>query len=96
MGLDNIAPIDRSKIPPEVGYLEQADSTAWMAMYALNLLEISLRLALVDEAFEDVATKFFEHFLAIAHAANTSGLWDEEDGFFYDRLVHAVRVRPGR
>ena len=86
MGLDNIAPIDRSKIPPETGYLEQADSTAWMAMYALDLLEISLRLALVNDAFEDVATKFFEHFLAIAHAANTSGLWDEEDGFFYDVL----------
>ena len=86
MGLDNIAPIDRSAIPPETGYLEQADSTAWMAMYALNLLEIALRLALEDRAFEDVATKFFEHFLAIAHAANTAGLWDDSDGFFYDVL----------
>jgi hypothetical protein len=86
MGLDNIAPIDRSKIPPEIGYLEQADSTAWMAMYALDLFEMSIRLAMHDRAFEDVATKFFEHFLAIAHAAATSGLWNEEDGFFYDVL----------
>ena len=86
MGLDNIAPIDRSKIRPETGYLEQADSTAWMAMYALDLLEIAMRLALEDRAFEDVATKFFEHFLAIAHAANNSGLWDDTDGFFYDVL----------
>ena len=86
MGLDNIAPIDRSKIPPETGYLEQADSTAWMAMYALDLLEMALRLAAAGPAFEDVATKFFEHFLAIAFAADNSGLWDEEDGYFYDVL----------
>ncbi len=86
MGLDNIAPIDRSAIPPETGYLEQADSTAWMAKYALDLLEMALRLAMQDHAFEDVATKFFEHFLSIAHAAGSSGLWDEQDGYFYDVL----------
>jgi hypothetical protein len=86
MGLDNIAPIDRSTFPPSAGYLEQADSTAWMAMYALDLLEIALRLALHDNAFEDVATKFFEHFLAIAYAADSSRLWDETDAFYYDVL----------
>jgi hypothetical protein len=86
MGLDNIAPIDRSTIPPDLGYLEQADSTAWMAMYALDLLAMAVRLALNDRSYEDVAVKFFEHFLAIAHAANTAGLWDEEDAYFYDIL----------
>jgi hypothetical protein len=86
LGLDNIAPIDRSKIPPDLGYLEQADSTAWMAMYALDLLAMAVRLALHDRSFEDVAVKFFEHFLAIAYAANTAGLWDEEDAYFYDVL----------
>jgi hypothetical protein len=86
MGLDNIAPLDRSKVPPELGYLEQADSTAWMAMYALHLLEMALVLALNDESYEDVATKFFEHYLAIAGAVQTSGLWDETDGYFYDVL----------
>ena len=86
MGLDNIAPIDRSTLPPELGYLEQADSTAWMAMYALDLLEMALRLAVQDRSYEDVATKFFEHFLAIAGAANSAGLWDAQDRFFYDVL----------
>ncbi|WP_188676764.1 MGH1-like glycoside hydrolase domain-containing protein [Subtercola lobariae] len=86
MGLDNIAPLDRSKLPPEVGYLEQADSTAWMAMYALDLLNIALRLAGNERSYEDVATKFIEHFLQIANSANATGLWDEEDAFFYDVL----------
>jgi hypothetical protein len=86
MGLDNIAPIDRSTFPPSTGYLEQADSTAWMAMYALDMLELALRVALRDPAFEDVATKFLEHFLAIAHAADEGSLWDKEDGYFYDTL----------
>jgi hypothetical protein len=86
LGLDNIAPIDRSKIPPDLGYLEQADSTAWMAMYALDLLAMAVTLALHDRSFEDVAVKFLEHFLAIAHAANTAGLWNEEDAYFYDVL----------
>ena len=86
MGLDNISPLDRSALPPEVGYLEQADSTAWMAMYALDLLDMALRLARHDRAYEDVATKFFEHFLTIAGAANTAVLWDEQDAYFYDVL----------
>ena len=86
MGLDNIAPIDRSKIPADLGYLEQADSTAWMAMYALDLLAMAVRLALHDRSYEDVAVKFFEHFLAIANAANNAGLWDEDDAYFYDVL----------
>jgi len=86
MGLDNISPLDRSTLPPSVGYLEQADSTAWMAMYALDLLDIALRLADHDRAYEDVATKFFEHFLTIAGAANTGSMWDEQDAFYYDVL----------
>ncbi len=86
MGLDNISPIDRSSFPPELGYLEQADSTAWMATYALDLLDMSLRLALHDHAYEDAATKFFEHFHAIAFAADNAGLWDPGDAFYYDVL----------
>ncbi|MEO7147246.1 MAG: glucosidase, partial [Terrimesophilobacter sp.] len=86
LGLDNIAPLNRSTLPPEVGYLEQADATAWMAMYALDLLRMALLLADHDSAYEDVATTFFEHFLAIASAANNSGLWDETDAFYYDVL----------
>jgi hypothetical protein len=86
MGLDNIAPLDRSKIPASVGELEQADSTAWMAMYALDLLDIALRLSADDIAYEDVATKFIEHFLRIAASANSGGMWDDEDAYFYDVL----------
>jgi hypothetical protein len=83
LGLDNIAPFDRSKLP--VGSnLQQSDGTAWMAMYALNLLELALQLAAHDRTYEDLATKFFEHFTYIAVAMNDLGLWDEEDGFFYD------------
>jgi len=89
MGLDNIAPLDRSAIPPGDGYLEQADSTAWMATYALDLLSMALRLAGNDDAYEDVATKFFEHFLTIAGATNNAGLRDEQDGYFYD-VLHLV------
>ncbi|HEY9377091.1 MAG TPA: hypothetical protein VIQ02_08370, partial [Jiangellaceae bacterium] len=92
MGLDNIAPIDRSTIPPDLGYLEQADSTAWMAMYALDLLAMAVRLSLHDRSYEDVAGKFFEHFLAIANAANNAGLWNEEDSYFYD-VLHLVDGR---
>ncbi len=92
MGLDNISPLDRSTLPIAVGYVEQADSTAWMAMYALDMLDIALRLAAQDIAYEDVATKFFEHFLTIAGAANTAGLWDEEDAYFYDMLHRADGV----
>lgn len=85
LGLDNIAPFDRSKLPVG-GNLQQSDGTAWMAMYALNLLELALQLAAHDRTYEDLATKFFEHFAYIAVAMNDLGLWDEEDGFFYDVL----------
>ncbi len=86
MGLDNIAPLDRSTLPPEVGTLEQADSTGWMASYAIDLLEIALRLAREDDVYEDVAVKFAEQFLRIAGSANNSGMWDDKDAYFYDIL----------
>ena len=84
LGLDNIGPFDRSKALSEGGVLEQSDSTAWMAKYCLNMLEMALRLANHDRSYEDIAVKFFEHFASIATAMNE--LWDEKDGFFYDRL----------
>ena len=84
LGLDNIGPFDRSAMLPGGGVLEQSDGTAWMAKFCLNMLEMALRLANHDRAYEDVALKFFEHFASIAAAM--SELWDEEDGFFYDRL----------
>jgi len=87
LGLDNIGPIDRSAMLPVAGRLEQSDGTAWMATYALNLLEIALVLAEHDRAYEDAATKFFEHFAYIAQAMRDKGLWNEEDGFFYDVLA---------
>jgi hypothetical protein len=86
LGLDNIGLFDRSKPLPVPGRLEQSDGTAWMATFCLNLLEIALRLAANDDVYEDVATKFFEHFTYIADAMETQGLWDDEDGFFYDVL----------
>lgn len=88
LGLDNIGPFDRSAALPVEGILEQSDGTAWMAMYALNLLEISLVLAAKDRVWTDIATKFLEHFAFIAHAATKGDdpLWDEEDGFFYDHI----------
>ena len=86
LGLDNIGPIDRSAQLPVQGRLEQSDGSAWMAMYCLNLLEIALVLAERDEAYEDMATKFFEHFALIAKAIHDRGLWDENDGFYYDVL----------
>jgi hypothetical protein len=83
LGLDNIGPFDRSvMLPGEV--LEQSDGTAWMAKFCLNMLEMALRLANRDPVYEDVAIKFFEHFALIAAAMDK--LWDEQDGFFYDRL----------
>lgn len=84
LGLDNIGPFDRSMALPGGGVLEQSDGTAWMAKYCLNMLEMALRLANHDRSYEDIAVKFFEHFASIAQAMNE--LWDEEDGFFYDRL----------
>jgi hypothetical protein len=85
LGLDNIGPFDRSALPV-AGDLEQSDGTAWMAMYCQQLLELSLTLAGHDPTYEDIATKFFEHFALIASALNDKGLWDEQDGFYYDLL----------
>ncbi|HKT03342.1 MAG TPA: glucosidase [Rugosimonospora sp.] len=87
LGLDNIGPIDRSAMLPVAGRLEQSDGTAWMAMYALNLLEMALLLAQHDRSYEDAATKFLEHFALIAEALDSKGLWDDGDGFFYDVLA---------
>ncbi len=91
LGLDNIGVFDRSKSLPTGGYLEQADGTAWMSMFALNMLAIALELSREDETYSDMALKFFEHFLYIANAINYVGneqipLWDDEDGFYYDTL----------
>ncbi|HEY6469683.1 MAG TPA: glucosidase [Candidatus Dormibacteraeota bacterium] len=86
LGLDNIGPFNRSALVPLGGHLEQSDGTAWMAMYSLNLLEMALVLAAHDRTYEDVATKFFEHFTAIATAMNEQGLWDDAAGFYYDSL----------
>jgi hypothetical protein len=88
LGLDNIGPIDRSSLPGGE-LLEQSDGTAWMAKFCLNLLEMALRLANRDRAYEGLAVKFFEHFASIATAMDE--LWDERDGFYYDRL----RCRDG-
>jgi hypothetical protein len=100
LGLDNIGVFDRSSVLPVAGHIEQSDGTAWMAMYCLNMLAMALELARDDEAYEDVASKFFEHFVYIAHAMDDlCSLWSEEDGFFYDVLHfadgsrHPLRVR---
>src|SRR5436190_3807644 len=91
LGLDNIGVFDRSAPLPTGGYIEQSDGTSWMAMYTLNLLAIALELAQEEPCYEDVASKFWEHFIYIAHAMSHRGhdgmgLWNEEDGFFYDVL----------
>ena len=95
LGLDNIGVFDRSKPLPTGGFISQADGTAWMAMYTLDLMRIALHLAREDHVYEDIATKFFEHFLYIAAAMTEmgdakgdgpSGLWDEQDQFYYDML----------
>jgi hypothetical protein len=90
LGLDNIGVFDRSAPLPTGGYLEQADGTAWMALFCQNMLEIAVELALERPAYVDMAGKFVEHFLWIAssmvHAGEDVGMWDEEDGFFYDVL----------
>jgi hypothetical protein len=89
LGLDNIGVFDRSQPLPDGRSLEQADGTAWMAFYCTTMLAMSLELARTNPAYEDVASKFFEHFVAIADAMNTlggQGLWDETDGFYYDQL----------
>jgi hypothetical protein len=91
LGLDNIGVFDRSAALPTGGYIEQSDGTSWMGMYCLNMLAIAMELAREDAAYEDVASKFWEHFLYIANAMNHLGderrrLWNEEDGFYYDVL----------
>ncbi|HYS08950.1 MAG TPA: glucosidase [Myxococcales bacterium] len=98
LGLDNIGVFDRSAPLPGGGHLEQSDGTSWMAMYCLNMLSIALELAREEEEYEDVASKFWEHFVHIARAMNTMGLWDEQDGFYYDVLHRgteeiALRIR---
>ena len=95
LGLDNIGVFDRSRPLPTGGHISQSDGTAWMAMYCLNLMRIALELAAEDTVYEDIATKFFEHFLYIANAMTDMGdsegdapigLWDEQDQFYYDIL----------
>jgi hypothetical protein len=104
LGLDNIGVFDRSIALPSGGNLEQSDGTAWMGMYCLNMLAISLELARENDAYEEIANKFFQHFLYVASAMNNVGgkgfaLWDEDDEFFYDVLhapsgeIHRLRVR---
>ena len=104
LGLDNIGVFDRSAPLPTGGHLDQSDGTAWVAAYALQLMRLALELAKENKVYEDIATKFFEHFLNIAQAMTSlsgrgRGLWDEEDGFYYDQLnlpsgeVHPLRVR---
>jgi len=93
LGLDNIGVFDRSAALPTGGHLEQSDGTSWMGMYTLNMLAIAMELAREDSTYEDVASKFWEHFLYIAAAMNNLGqdgisLWNEEDGFYYD-VLHA-------
>ncbi|MFZ3013694.1 MAG: glucosidase, partial [Nitrospira sp.] len=91
LGLDNIGVFDRSAPLPTGGHIEQSDATSWMGMYCLNMLSIALELARDNRAYEDVASKFFEHFVYICRAMNNIGgenieLWNREDGFFYDVL----------
>jgi hypothetical protein len=91
LGLDNIGMFNRSEDLPMGGYIDQVDGTSWMGVYCLNMLAIALELAQSNSVYEDIASKFFEHFLRIADAINASdireeGLWDEADGFFYDCL----------
>jgi hypothetical protein len=101
LGLDNIGVFDRSKPLPTGGYLEQSDATSWMAMYCLNMLAIAMELASRNPVYEDVASKFWEHFLNIAHAMaggrmqgdDVPDLWDNDDGFFYDVLHGADGTR---
>jgi hypothetical protein len=104
LGLDNIGVFDRSRPLPTGGYLDQTDGTAWMASFALNMMGIALELAMEDRAYEEIASKFFEHFLYIAHALTDIGergvgLWNEQDEFFYDVLnmpdgrMHELRLR---
>jgi len=99
LGLDNIGVFDRSRPMPGGGHLEQADGTAWMAFFCAEMLAIALELARFDPAYEDMASKYFEHYVAIAHAINTldnTGLWDDRDGFYYDHLHLRDTMTPLR
>jgi len=103
LGLDNIGVFDRSAPLPTGGHIEQSDGTAWMGMFCLNMLGIALELSREDPTYEDMASKFFEHFMYIAHAMGHMGgegehidLWHEEDGFFYDVLHTPDGARPMR
>ena len=99
LGLDNVGLFDRSKPIAGIGQLEQADATAWMAFYCTTMLAIALELACDDPAYADMASKFFEHFVAIVQATNEigdAGLWDEQDGFYYDHARVDGRVIPLR
>ena len=91
LGMDNIGVFDRSSTLPTGGHLEQADGTGWMAMYSLNMLRIACEIAIENPVYQDMASKFFEHFLHIAGAMQSIGgeklnLWDEDDQFYYDML----------
>ncbi len=99
LGLDNIGVFDRSRPLPTGGHLEQADGTSWMAFYCATMLSMALELAKWDPAYEDMASKFFEHFIAIVDSINNfrgTGLWDDEDGFYYDHLHHDGEFIPLR
>jgi hypothetical protein len=99
LGLDNVGLFDRSKPLPSGQRLDQADATAWMAYYCGTMLSMALELAREDPVYEDVASKFFEHYVAIVDAMNTlggTGLWDEADGFYYDQLAVDGSVTPLR
>ncbi|WP_437187687.1 MGH1-like glycoside hydrolase domain-containing protein [Planctomicrobium sp. SH668] len=101
LGLDNIGVFDRSKPLPTGGNLEQADGTAWMAFYCSTMLGMAMELATFDSSYEDIASKFFEHFIEITDAINCiggGGLWDDNEGFYYDSLAvdgqtHPLRIR---
>jgi hypothetical protein len=97
LGLDNIGVFDRSKPLPTGGYLEQADGTAWMAFYCSTMLSMAIELAKDSPEYEDLASKFFEHFIAIVDAMNSlggTGLWSESDGFYYDQLYTDGKTTP--
>ena len=97
LGLDNIGVFDRSKELPTGGFLEQADGTAWMGFYSLTMLSMALELAQENSVYEDLASKFFEHYVAISDSLNHlggDGLWDEEDGIYYDKLRLGERSIP--
>jgi hypothetical protein len=100
LGLDNIGVFDRNAVLPKGGYIEQADGTSWMAMYSLNMMRIALELSATNPVYQNLATKFFEHFLYIANAMasmgdKNSGLWDDEDSFYYDtlKMLHGESVK---